>query len=246
MPRVFLSPSTQENNYYVTGGTEEQYMNLLCDQVIPYLQSSGIAYTRNDRSQSASAAIAQANAGTYDLYVALHSNAAPEGQYGTKRGVDVYYYRYGSNSRRAAELFVRRLKEVYPQPQLVRAVATTDLGEVTRSRAPAVLLEIGYHDNVQDATWIKGQPSSIAWAVAAGITDNFGLPLAQPQQPQQAQVSISSGRLNIRARPSLSSNILAIAPNGSTLVIVGVVGDWYVVRYGSVTGYAFSRFVTPL
>ena len=63
MPRVFLSPSTQENNYYVTGGTEEQYMNLLCDQVIPYLQSSGIAYTRNDRSQSASAAIAQANAG---------------------------------------------------------------------------------------------------------------------------------------------------------------------------------------
>ena len=45
MPRVFLSPSTQENNYYVTGGTEEQYMNLLCDQVIPYLQSSGIAYT---------------------------------------------------------------------------------------------------------------------------------------------------------------------------------------------------------
>ena len=246
MPRVFLSPSTQENNYYVTGGTEEQYMNLLCDQVIPYLQSSGIAYTRNDRSQSASAAIAQANAGTYDLYVALHSNAAPEGQYGTKRGVDVYYYRYGSNSRRAAELFVRRLKEVYPLPQLVRAVATTDLGEVTRSRAPAVLLEIGYHDNVQDANWIKGQLSSIAWAVAAGITDDFGLPLAQPQQPQQAQVSISSGRLNIRARPSLSANILAFAPNGSTLVIVGVVGDWYVVRYGSVTGYAFSRFVTPV
>ena len=246
MPRVFLSPSTQENNYYVTGGTEEQYMNLLCDQVIPYLQSSGIAYTRNDRSQSASAAIAQANAGTYDLYVALHSNAAPEGQYGTKRGVDVYYYRYGSNSRRAAEIFVRRLKEVYPLPQLVRAVATTDLGEVTRSRAPAVLLEIGYHDNVQDANWIKGQLPSIAWAVSAGITDDFGLPLAQPQQPQQAQVSISSGRLNIRARPSLSSNILAFAPNGSTLVIVGVVGDWYVVRYGSVTGYAFSRFVTPV
>lgn len=246
MPRVFLSPSTQEGNYYVNGGTEEQYMNLLCDQVIPYLNASGISYTRNDPALSASAAIAQANAGVYDLYVALHSNAAPEGQYGSKRGVDIYYYRYGYNSRRAAERFVRRMKEVYPLPRLVRSVATTTLGEVVQSRAPAVLLEIGYHDNVQDANWIKEQLASIAWAVAAGITDYFDLPLASPQQPQQARVSISTGRLNIRSRPSLSSTILAYAPNGSTLTIVGDVGDWFVVRYGSVTGYAFARFVTPV
>ena len=60
MPSVFLSPSTQENNYYVNGGTEEQYMNLVCDRVIPYLNASGISYTRNDRNQSAAAAIRQA------------------------------------------------------------------------------------------------------------------------------------------------------------------------------------------
>lgn len=246
MPRVFLSPSTQEGNYYVNGGTEEQYMNLLCDQVIPYLNASGIAYTRNDPTQSAAAAIAQANAGSYDLYVALHSNAAPEGQYGTKRGIDVYYYRYGYNSRRAAQGFVARLKEIYPLPALVRSVATTQLGEVTRSRAPAVLLEIGYHDNPQDASWIKDQLSAIAWAVASGIVDYFTLPLAAPQQPQQARVRIMSGVLNIRSRPSLSASILAYAPNGSSITIVGDAGNWYVVRYGSITGYADSRFVTPV
>ena len=116
MPSVFLSPSTQENNYYVNGGTEEQYMNLVCDRVIPYLNASGIAYTRNDRNQSAAAAIRQANAGNYGLYVAMHSNAAPEGQYGSKRGCDVYYYRYGQNSRRAAQLFAENLRQVYPLP----------------------------------------------------------------------------------------------------------------------------------
>ena len=42
MPYVYLSPSTQEGNYYVNSGTEEQYMNLVCDQVIPYLEASGI------------------------------------------------------------------------------------------------------------------------------------------------------------------------------------------------------------
>ena len=28
MPRIYLSPSTQENNLYVSGGSEEYYMNL--------------------------------------------------------------------------------------------------------------------------------------------------------------------------------------------------------------------------
>ena len=243
MPSVFLSPSTQENNYYVNGGTEEQYMNLVCDQVIPYLNASGIAFTRNDRAQSAAAAIQQANAGNYGLYVAMHSNAAPEGQYGSKRGCEVYYYQYGRNSRRAAELFAQNLRSIYPLPQNVRLFPTTSLGEVTRSRAPAVLLEIGFHDNVSDANWIKANISSIAWAVADGIVRYFGLPLAQPQSPQQAVVDITSGTLNIRSRPSLNSSILTSVPDGSRLTVVGTLDGWYVVRYGRITGYAASRFV---
>lgn len=244
MPTVFLSPSTQENNYYVNGGTEEQYMNLVCDRVIPYLNASGIAYTRNDRNQSATAAIRQANAGNYGLYVAMHSNAAPEGQYGSKRGCDVYYYRYGQNSRRAAQLFAENLRQIYPLPQNVRIVPTTTLGEVTQSRAPAVLLEIGFHDNVSDANWIKGNLDAIAWAVADGIVRYFGLPLAQPQQPQAARVTVSFGTLNLRSRPSLNSTILASLPNGTPLTVVGTLEGWYVVRYGSLTGYVASTFVT--
>ena len=45
MPIIYLSPSTQENNYYVTGGTEEQYMNLLADKMVPYLDASGTPAT---------------------------------------------------------------------------------------------------------------------------------------------------------------------------------------------------------
>lgn len=243
MPRVYLSPSTQEGNYYVNGGTEEQYMNLVCDQVIPYLNASGITYTRNDRTQSAGDAIRQSNAGTYGLHVAMHSNAAPEGQYGSKRGIDIFYYRYSQNSRRAAELFVGQLRRIYPLPQSVRAVPTETLGEVVKTRAPAVLLEIGYHDNVSDANWIKGNLSSIARAIAASIAEYFGLPLAMPQEPQRARVSVSYGTLNIRSRPSTGSRILASAPNGSILTVVGTLNGWYVVHYGSIIGYAASDYV---
>ena len=47
MPIIYLSPSTQENNFYVSGGTEEEWMNRLADAMEPYLTASGIRYSRN-------------------------------------------------------------------------------------------------------------------------------------------------------------------------------------------------------
>ena len=48
MPTVYLSPSTQEYNTYVTGNSEEYYANLIVDAMIPYLRASGIDFVRND------------------------------------------------------------------------------------------------------------------------------------------------------------------------------------------------------
>ena len=45
MPLVFLSPSTQEYNSYVTGNSEEYYMNQIADAMEPYLTASGISFT---------------------------------------------------------------------------------------------------------------------------------------------------------------------------------------------------------
>ncbi|MEG0752337.1 MAG: peptidoglycan hydrolase, partial [Angelakisella sp.] len=44
MPTIYLSPSTQEANSYVNGGTEEYYMNKIADAMEPYLRSNGIQY----------------------------------------------------------------------------------------------------------------------------------------------------------------------------------------------------------
>ena len=40
--------------------------------------------------------------------------------------------------------------------------ATTSLGEVRQPRFPSVLLEIGYHDNYEDAQWIENNIDPIA------------------------------------------------------------------------------------
>ena len=81
MAFLYLSPSTQEYNPYVNGGNEEYYMNLLADELEPYLHASGISFTRNTPDMTAATSIAASNAGDYDLHLALHSNATAGGHH---------------------------------------------------------------------------------------------------------------------------------------------------------------------
>ena len=63
MPIIYLSPSTQDWNPYVNGGTEEEWMNLLADKMVPMLDASGIRYARNTPDMTAASSIAASNAG---------------------------------------------------------------------------------------------------------------------------------------------------------------------------------------
>lgn len=243
MPIIYLSPSTQENNFYVTGGTEEYHMNLLADAMVPYLISNGIQYVRNTPEMTAGSSIRQANAGWYDFYLALHSNAAPEGNYGGARGIIAFYYLGSINGKRAAQIFAENLQQIYPLPARVRAEGTTTLGEVRQPRFPAVLLEIGYHDNYEDATWVENNTPLIAQNLVLSLTQYFGLPFIWPMDPLSGTVRVGSGNLNLRAKPDQSARIVASMPNGASVGIYGQWQGWYVVHYGEYVGYAASEFI---
>ena len=83
MPFLFLSPSTQAGNPYVTEGNERLWMNRIADRMEPYLRASGINVTRNDPEGTVGTSIRASNAGNYDFHLALHSNAAPPQSAGT-------------------------------------------------------------------------------------------------------------------------------------------------------------------
>ena len=176
MPSVFLSPSLQEWNPYVNGGNEEYYMNLIADAIEPYLRAAGITYARNTPSQTLSQAIAQSNAGNYDLHLAIHSNAAGEQNSGKVRGTDVYYYPTSQRGKRAAELIADNYKNIYPLPDRVKTVASSALAELKRTKAPAVLIETAYHDNLADAEWIQENIGAIGRNLAQSIAQFLGVP----------------------------------------------------------------------
>ncbi|MGN0172089.1 MAG: N-acetylmuramoyl-L-alanine amidase [Acutalibacteraceae bacterium] len=243
MPRIYLSPSLQENNPYVIGGTEEQYMNLVADAMEPYLRSNGIAFTRNDPSQTLSQVINQSNSSHYDLHLALHSNAAGEANSGQVRGTDIYYYTPSSEGKRAADFIVDTMKEIYPLPDKVRSVGTTSLAEVVRTNAPAVLAEIAYHDNVQDAQWIQNNIEGIARAMVQALTLFFDIPFIEATAPQTGVVTTSRGELNIRERPDMTAAVIGTIPSGAQVTVTGRYDNWYVVEYGDTIGYAYAPYI---
>ena len=246
MPLLYLSPSTQEFNLYVTGGTEEEYMNRIADEMIPYLRASGITVARNTPDMTAASSIQDSNAQEVDLHLALHSNAAPEFLAGTLQGSEVYYSPASYYSRAAAQIIAAHLREIYPNPELVSTIPTTTLGEVVKVRAPGVLIEFAYHDNPEDAAWIQDNVSAIAQNVSQSVAEYFGLPFLEPQAPREGVVNIHWGKLNIREYPSTSSRILAQACDGARLTIWNTYRDWYVVGFGGVMGFAAQRYISVL
>ncbi len=181
MPNLFLSPSTQEYNEYITGGNEEYYTNLIADAMEPYLRASGITFTRNDPSLTVGGSVRASNAGNYDLHLAIHTNASPPALSGRVQGTDVYYYPTSSQGQRAAEIIAENIETIYPYPELVGTVASDQLYELNNTRAPAVLVELAYHDNWEDANWIINNIELIAQTLVRALTEYFGIPFVTPE-----------------------------------------------------------------
>ena len=244
MPRIYLSPSTQEYNLYVNEGSEEYYMNLIADEMVPLLRANTVQVTRNDPNTSAAVAIRESNASAYGLHLALHSNAAPPARAGQVRGSDVYYYPGSINGQRAADIFVANLKRIYPDPNLVRALTTTSLGEVSKTRATSLLVELAYHDNLEDALWIQNNIPEIAENLVLSVTEYFDLPFVQSVTPYEGQVNLTyNGVANIYERPALESSIIAVAYNQTPITVLGEYQDWYSISYDGILGFVRKVYV---
>ena len=246
MPYLFLSPSTQEYNPYINYGNEESWMNALADAMEPLLRASGINITRNDPEKTVTNSIRMSNAGDYDFHLALHSNAAPEALAGKLRGIDIYHYPGRAEALRMARILKENLEVIYPLPEQVSIVTATNLAEIRDTRAPSVLVELGYHDNLEDALWIQGNLQEIARSLTESVTEYFGLPFLLPRPETMGVATQSYGNLNLRGGPGTTFPILGKIPMGASLTILNAYDGWYVVEYDGTLGFVNSSFVTAL
>ena len=179
MPRVYLSPSLQEFNPFINGGTEEEVMNLIADAMEPYLTASGIEFIRNSPEMTLGEAIADSNNSNVDFHLAIHSNASPESIAGQRQGPVVYYFSTSKQGKEMADIIAENFRDVYPDPEKVQVMPTVTLRELRRTDSPSALVEVAYHDNIQDAELIRNNIQSIARELSRSLAEYFGVPFVE-------------------------------------------------------------------
>ena len=188
MVRVYISPSTQEANRGLSPfGTEEAEMNKIADALIPLLLKDGrFTVRRNSPSMDVYQIAKDSNDFKADIHVAIHSNAGPGGQ-----GTEVFAYGPKTSSERLARTLYNQIAPLSPGAD--RGVkyksGLVEVGDIVG--ATACLIELGFHDNREDAAWLVNQPHAIALALYKGICDFYeyeyrGLAIAQPVAPPVA------------------------------------------------------------
>ncbi len=157
MPKIYLKPSSRPHRY-PNGGDEAYWMHRIAAAVKKELAALSVDCVLGGEPQD-----------DCGLRLTLRTHAAPEEMEAKLKGVEVFYYSYSPAAKRAAEVFTACLKEVYPEPQLVEAAPTPAREELREARVPALLVELGYHDNPQDEAWLVNgvEPISAGLAKAA-------------------------------------------------------------------------------
>jgi len=170
MPRIYVSPSSQENNKGIgLFGTEEATMNKIADALIPLLANDGrFEVRRNTPDMNVSEMAVESNNFKADIHVAIHSNA------GGGEGTEVYAYGSDTNSEHLAQALYKQVAPLSPGAD--RGVKYNPaLLEVGNSvHATSALIEVGFHDNALDSDWIVQSTSFIAGALYRGICDYYG------------------------------------------------------------------------
>lgn len=175
--RVYISPSTQQHNKTALGDTEENVMHMIADELVPLLKDSGILVFRGKKEQTLQQMVTESNNLAVDCHVAIHSNAAGTAEQGKNvRGCEVYHYTNSINGNRLACGIYKYMEELTPTKD--RGVkSSSTLHELKNTKAPAVIVEVDFHDNFDGAKWIMDNIENIAEAIAQGICDYFSAPL---------------------------------------------------------------------
>lgn len=168
--RIYLSPSSQPDNAYAVGNTNEQEQ---CRKIAAALKEeldrcgfwcyaglSGTMYTR----------AAESDKFGVDLHMPIHTNAFD----GKVAGLRIMVNKMGGVAEAISKCVMNRLAPITPgesdgisaQPQLYEIKATD---------APCVYIEVGFHDNPEEAQWIIDHTREIAVAICQGLCDYYGV-----------------------------------------------------------------------
>lgn len=140
------------------------------------IRTADITVSLNDRSNLE-------NRNTYDYFISFHRNAYMKE---TAKGVETYTY---LNSGKKSKALAQRI-----QTSLVtlgfadRGVKEANFHVLRKTKAPSVLIEIGFIDNTADNNLFDAKRNEIIKELAKAILAQIGIDYVEPSSPTQSVI----------------------------------------------------------
>lgn len=179
MIKVSISPSQQsENPCIISGCTEQQHMFLVGQQLYnilkidtrfnPFLttklpkmsQSNYLTKCVNETEQW------QENDG---IRISLHSDGGYNGS-----GCSVFYYSESSKGKNLAKIVYNKMSVLTPWKDM-SCYARPELYEIRKPSCLSILVEVSFHDQIQQAQWIHNNTYQIADTIYYSILEFYEL-----------------------------------------------------------------------
>ncbi len=125
----------------------------------------------NSNSESLRLRVNDANSWGADYFISLHTNAATQA---SASGSEAFVYSQPSVAASLAEDILAELSN-YTGLRNRGVFSRTGLYVLRRTTMPAILLELGFITNPNDAALMSQQPDLFARGIYEGILDYFGL-----------------------------------------------------------------------
>jgi|GEM_PF-1046285 len=173
--KLYISPSVQENNKGVGAyGTEEYRMNQIADVVVRELSKhKNIELKRNQINFGANEIINASNNWNTDYHIAIHSNGAN----GTAQGCEIFHYVDGTenNSLKISRRIYAKIEPLTPSNDRGLKNGNHFFEVGSQIVAASSLIEVAFHDNWTDASFIIANIEQIGQAIVQGILDHLSI-----------------------------------------------------------------------
>ena len=167
----YLSPSNQGSNVGINGyGSERDQMYLLIHEITPHLDRAGVSFCIPEKEVSIAQRCRESNEMGACFHFALHSNAGGNGK--ARGPVALYYSEAGKDF--AQKLVDALLGLGQKTNRSYHIKEQKSLYELRKTAAPAVLLEVDFHDSPEGVAFITQRRSEIAEAIARCIIEADG------------------------------------------------------------------------
>ena len=186
----YLSPSNQGANMGIDGyGSERDQMYQLVLEITPHLDRAGVSFVVPERDVSLTERVRQSNSLGCCFHLALHSNAGGSGN--AHGPVALYYSEAGKDL--CGKLVDSLLALGQQSNRANHVVQQKSLYELRKTKAPAALLEVDFHDSSIGVEFITKRRSEIAEAIARVIIEADGKEFVRPGVQEALERAVKLG-----------------------------------------------------